>query len=171
MVKIPDFSNFEFSKLLLFRKMVLVQDHSHLPNGALLIRVLFSFLPCLSTSGDHIEFGSGHSDRQTYGYFSRAPDSASKFFFCNCNRPGNKFGDTICPEARVVMCRVFLRQQNRLMRLSILVHIAEVTSGKYAALPFAAEGYPSAVAGPAMPGFAFFAVDLQPLRFHLSGFL
>ena len=122
------------------------KERMHLLKGGRLFVVLFPFFPFLATAWKLSGFWSGHGDRQSDRNFARAANNPSKFFSCNFNRVSDKLGDTIGPEARVIIGWVFLREQKRLICFAFLVNIAEVASGKYATLPFTAESYPSTVA-------------------------
>ena len=107
---------------------------------------LFAFgQPRLSRLRRCSGFGRSHSDRERGRYFSRAANNPAQFFFCYSNRLPYQFRDTVGPEAGVVIGRVFLRQQQGLIRLALPVNVANVGSCKYSTLPFTAESYPSAV--------------------------
>ena len=110
------------------------------------IMVLFTFgQPRLSRFERFSGLWRSHSDGERGRYFSRAANNPAQCFFCYSNRLPYQLRDTVGPEAGVVIGRVFLRQQQGLIRLALPVHVANVGSCKYPTLPFTAESYPSAV--------------------------
>jgi len=128
--------------------------------------MLFSFLPWFLIIGCCSGFGSGHCYRHINRNFTRAANNPRQSFSCNLNRPNDKFRDTVGLETGVIEGRVFLRHQHGLIYLAFLVNIAKVRPGEYPILSFTAESYPSAVTGPAVPGFTLVAVDLKPTIFE-----
>jgi len=74
------------------------------------------------------------------------------------DRPVHKFRDIIDDHTRLVIFRVFLRQQERLAEIAVGIEIAEIRMGAYSILTFTAKDNPTAVAGPAMITFRPVAV-------------
>ena len=67
------------------------------------------------------------------------------------HRADGKLRDSIGHQTGVVKGRVFLRHQQGFVNFAVAVNVAEVYAGEDVVVLFAAESYPSAVAGPAMP--------------------
>jgi len=115
--------------------------------------------------------GGRHCDWHTCRDFTRATNNSHQALLCNLNRLGDKFGYCVGFKTGIIKWGIFLRQQQRFVHFASFINVANVRPGKYATLPFAAENYPSAVAGPTMPGFALIAIYIQPSIFIFARFV
>jgi len=75
------------------------------------------------------------------------------------NRAVHEFRNVIDNDARLVISRVFLRQQKRFTESAVRIKIAEIWMGAYSILAFTAENNPTAVTGPAVVTFRPAAVN------------
>jgi len=119
--------------------------------------------------GDLTGARRGHGDGHLDGDLLRASYDPGKFFPPWADRLDNEFRSIVGFKARVKECRVLLGQQYGLINLPSFVNIAKVRSGKYSIASLTTENYPSAVTGPAMPGFALVAIDFEASSGMLAG--
>ena len=113
--------------------------------------------------------GRGHGDRHLDGDLIRASYDPGKFFPPWADRLDDEFRSIVGFKARVKECGVLLGQQYGLINLSVFVNVAKVRSGKYSVASLTTESYPSAVTGPAMPGFASVAIDFEAASLRPAG--
>ena len=126
----------------------------HAPSG----RRLFPFLPWGDLLGGA---GRSHGDRHVDCDLTRASYDPGEFFPRWTDGLDDKFRSIVSFKARIKERGVLLRQQYRFINLSSFVNVAKVRSGKYSVASLTTESYPSAVTGPAMPGFASVAIDFE----------
>ena len=105
--------------------------------------------------------GRGHGDRHFDGDLIRTSYDPGEFFPRWVDRLDDELRSIVCFKTRVKECGVLLGQQYRLINLPSFVNVAKVRSGKYSIASLTTESYPSAVTGPAMPGFASVAIDFE----------
>ena len=102
----------------------------------------------------------GHSDRHINGNSAFAANNLAQFLAGNSHGLSDKLRDTVCVKTGIIKCGVFLRHQYWLVHPAGLVNITEVYPGEYSEVSFTAESYPSAVAGPTVPGFTLVTIDV-----------